>query len=116
VQQASDKIALSTAEAEYIAMSHALCETIPIQNLMKKIHCIFSMPNPMTDFCITVHEDNLSAIAMAELLKFTPHTNTLQSSIIISASEKRHLSTLQEVSRSRIFLPRINLQIFYQTY
>ncbi len=55
-------------------MSHALCETIPIQNLMKKIHCIFSMPNPMTDFCITVHEDNLSAIAMAELLKFTPHT------------------------------------------
>ena len=34
-------------------------------------HGIFSMPNPMTDFCITVHEDNLSAIAMAESLKFT---------------------------------------------
>jgi hypothetical protein len=44
------EIALSTAEAEYIAMSHALCETIPIQNLMKKIHCIFSMPNTMTNF------------------------------------------------------------------
>jgi hypothetical protein len=38
------EIALSIAEAEYIAMSHALCETIPIQNLMKEIHCIFSMP------------------------------------------------------------------------
>jgi hypothetical protein len=31
------KIALSTGEAEYIAMSHALRETIPIQNLIKNI-------------------------------------------------------------------------------
>ncbi len=28
----------------------------------------------MTDFCITLHEDNLSAIAMAESLKITPRT------------------------------------------
>jgi hypothetical protein len=68
------EIALSTAEAEYIAMSHALCETIPIQNLMKEIHCIFSMPNPMTDFCIMAHKDNMSAIAMAKSLKFAPRT------------------------------------------
>jgi len=68
------EIALSTAEAEYIAMSHALRETIPIQNLIKEIHCIFHLPNPMTDFNITPHEDNLSAIAMAESLKFTPRT------------------------------------------
>ena len=68
------EIALSTAEAEYIAMSHALRETIPIQNLIKEIHCIFHLPNSMTDFNITLHEDNLSAIAMAESLKFTPQT------------------------------------------
>jgi hypothetical protein len=68
------EIALSTAEAEYIAMSHALRDTIPIQNLVKEINCIFGMPNPITDFCITCHEDNLSAIAMAESLKFTPRT------------------------------------------
>ena len=68
------EIALSTTEAEYIAMSHALCETIPVQNLIKEIHCIFDLPNPMTDFHITLHEDNLSAIAMAESLKFTPRT------------------------------------------
>ncbi len=68
------KIALSTAEAEYIAISHALRETIPIQNLIKEISCIFHMPTPMTDFCITLQEDNISAIAMAESLKFTPHT------------------------------------------
>jgi hypothetical protein len=30
------EIALSTAEAMYIAISHALCKTIPIQNLSKR--------------------------------------------------------------------------------
>jgi len=68
------EIALSTAEAKYIATSHASRETIPIQNLIKEIHCIFDLPNPMTDFNITLHKDNLSAIAMAESLKFTPRT------------------------------------------
>ena len=67
------EIALSTAEAKYIAMSHALRETIPVQNL-KEIQCIFDLPNPMTDFHITLHEDNLSAITMAESLKFTLRT------------------------------------------
>ena len=32
------------------------------------------MPTPMTDFCITLHEDNLSAIAMAGSLNFTTQT------------------------------------------
>ena len=68
------EIVLSTAQAEYIAMFHALRDTIPIQNLVKEISCIFHLPEPITDFCITVHEDNLSAISIAELLKFTPHT------------------------------------------
>ncbi len=68
------KIGLSTAEAEYITMSHALHETIPIQNLIKEISFIFHMPTLMTVFCITLNEDNLSAIAMAESLKLTPRT------------------------------------------
>jgi hypothetical protein len=55
-------------------MSHALRENIPIQILIKEIHCIFALPNPTTDVCIMLHEDNLSAIAMAESLKFTPCT------------------------------------------
>ena len=68
------EIALSTAEAEYIALSHALREAIPIQNLAKEINCVFPLHIPTTDFCLTVHEDNLSTIAMAESLKFTPQT------------------------------------------
>ena len=68
------EIALSTAEAEYIALSHALREAIPIQNLAKEIDCVFSLHMPTPDFCLTVHEDNLSTIAMAESIKFTPRT------------------------------------------
>jgi hypothetical protein len=71
------KIALSTAKAEYIAMSHALWDTIPIQNLVKKVSCIFLLPDPITDFCIMVHEDNLSVVSMAESLKFTPCTTRI---------------------------------------
>ena len=68
------EIALSTAEAEYIALSHALREAIPIQNLSKEVNCIFPLHVPTPDFCLTVHEDNLSTIKMAESLKFTPRT------------------------------------------
>jgi hypothetical protein len=68
------KIALPTAKAEYIDMSHALWDTIPIQNLVKEVSCILLLPDLITDFCITVHEDNFSAISMAESLKFTSCT------------------------------------------
>jgi hypothetical protein len=68
------EIALSTAEAEYIAVSHTLCDTILIQNLVKEVGCIFLLPDPITNSCFIVHEDNLSAISMAESLKLTPCT------------------------------------------
>ena len=55
-------------------MSQALREAIPLQNLCKEINCIFPLFLPTTEFCLTVHEDNISTIAMAESLKFTPRT------------------------------------------
>ncbi len=68
------EIALSTAEAEYMTMSHALRDMIPGQNLVKEVSCIIDMLIPITDVCITCHGDNLLAIAMAESSKFTPWT------------------------------------------
>ena len=68
------EIALLTAEAEYIALSHVLREAIPLQSLAKEINCISLLYIPNTDFCLTVHEDNNSAITMAESTKFTPPT------------------------------------------
>ena len=68
------EIALSTAEAEYIAMSQALRETIPLHSLMKEINCVFELHIPTPKFVLKVHEDNQSCIAMGENPKFTPRT------------------------------------------
>ena len=68
------EIALSTAEAEYIAMSRALRETIPLMNLMREINVIFHLHIPKPKFFLKVHEDNQSCIAMAKNPKFTPRT------------------------------------------
>ena len=44
------EIALSTAEAEYITLSHALRKAIPIQSLTKEISCVFPLHIPTRDF------------------------------------------------------------------
>ena len=55
-------------------MSQALREALPVQRLAKEINSIVPLYTPTTNFCLMVHEDNLSSIAMAESLKFTPRT------------------------------------------
>ena len=59
------EIALSTAEAEYIAMPQALREALPVQLLAKEINHIVPLYTPTEKFCLTVHRDNLSSIAMS---------------------------------------------------
>jgi hypothetical protein len=39
------EIALSTAEAEYIAMSSSLYKVIPLMTLMKELHYVFPVQN-----------------------------------------------------------------------
>jgi hypothetical protein len=68
------EIALSTAEAEYIALSQALRETIPITNLMREMNVIFPLYFPQPKFVLKVQEDNQSCIAMSNNPKFTPKT------------------------------------------
>jgi hypothetical protein len=68
------KIALSTDEAEYIALSQALRETLPMTSLMKKMNVIFSLYLPSPRFVIKVREDNQSCMAMAQNPKFSPQT------------------------------------------
>jgi hypothetical protein len=68
------EIALSTAEAEYIALSQALMETLPLTSLMKEINVIFPLYLPSPRFVIKVREDNQSCIAMAQNPKFFPRT------------------------------------------
>src|SRR6056300_281504 len=68
------EIALSTAEAEYIALSQALREVIPLMTLMEEIHPVFPVHINQPKFVCKVHEDNQSCIKMAKSDKFTPRT------------------------------------------
>ena len=68
------EIALSTAKAEYIAMSSALRKVIPLMTLMKKLHTIFPVHINKPNFFCKVHEDNQSKIRMATSDRFTPQT------------------------------------------
>ena len=68
------EIALSTAEAEYIALSQALRETLPMTYLMRGMNVIFPLDLPKPKFVLKVREDNQSCIAMTNNPKFTPRT------------------------------------------
>jgi hypothetical protein len=48
------KKALSTAEAEYIALSQALRETIPMTNLMREMNVIYPLYLPQPKFVLKV--------------------------------------------------------------
>ena len=68
------EIALLTAEAEYIALSQALKETLPMSNLMREMNVIFPLYLPKPKFVLKVCADNQSCIAMTNNPKFTPRT------------------------------------------
>ncbi len=56
------EIALSTAKAEYIAMSSVLRKVIPPMTLIKELHTIFPVHINKPNFFCKVHEDNQSII------------------------------------------------------
>ncbi len=80
------EIALSTAEAEYISLSQALRETIPLATLMQEVNEIFPLYLPHPRFIIKVREDNQSCIAMAENPNLLLGPSILLSNIIIFGS------------------------------
>ena len=68
------EIAFSTAKAEYIALSQALREVIPLMTLLEELGEISPLYTAKPDFICAVWEDNQSCIAMMEAHKFTPRT------------------------------------------
>ena len=74
VSKLQTEIALSTAEAEYIALSQALREVIPLMSMMKELKQAFPIEIQIPNFNCTVHEDNQSCISMAPKQKFSPRT------------------------------------------
>lgn len=68
------EITLSTTEAEYVALSQAMREVIPLMNLMKELEGVLKMNASKPDFFCQVFEDNRSTISVATSKKFTPRT------------------------------------------
>jgi hypothetical protein len=69
------QVALSTTEAEYIAMSQSLCDVIPVMNLLEEMRerdfqVICTKPHV---YC-RVFEDNSGALELARLPKLHPRT------------------------------------------
>ncbi|KAL7526402.1 hypothetical protein ACHAWF_008462 [Thalassiosira exigua] len=62
------EIALSTMEAEYVALSTAMKDLLPLVDLVKEIAGRWSLPvRGKTGFHVRVHEDNAGALTLAEL-------------------------------------------------
>ena len=68
------EIALSTSEAEYIALYLALRKVIPLMTLMKDLQKICPVDITKPTFHCKVHKDNQSCIKMAKSKKITPRT------------------------------------------
>ena len=68
------EIALSTAEAEYIALSSALRQVLPLMTMMEEINKVFPLLISKPNFVCKVHEDNQSCIKMATGTKFSHWT------------------------------------------
>ena len=68
------QIALSTAEAEYIALASALRLALPLMTMMEEIQIVFPIHVLQPDFVCKVHEDNQSCIEIATGTKFSPRT------------------------------------------
>jgi len=80
------QVALSTTEAEYIAMSQALRDVIPVMNLLQEMRKqeFQVICNEPYVYC-KVFEDNSGALELARLPKLRPRTKHINIAIIIFA-------------------------------
>jgi hypothetical protein len=68
--------ALSTMEAEIIALAHSCRELFPIMDMVKSLSSAVGLANPETSMHVSIHEDNAGALVLAETLppQFTPRS------------------------------------------
>ena len=64
-------IAVSTMEAEYIALSHCMRELIPLRRLIKEIGEVFGIPEGDLAIHSVMFEDNTGAISLAKVPRMT---------------------------------------------
>ena len=99
-------IALSTTEAEYIALSSALREVIAIKNLMDELQGRgFPIHHPTPKVHCRVFEDNKSCIEIATTHKTRPRTKHLsvrlhhfRSHVVDRTISIEHISTKEQIA------------------
>jgi hypothetical protein len=75
VSKLQTKIALSTTEAEYIALSQAIRELLPMRELFQEVGSVLQLKCAIpTILHSTVFEDNNGALALATSPKISPRT------------------------------------------
>jgi len=74
VSKLQTEIALSTLEAEYIALSQCMRDLIPIQRILLEISEMFELKLEQTVTKSTLFEDNEGALHLATTPKMTPRT------------------------------------------
>jgi hypothetical protein len=101
--QLQTEYALSATEAEYIALSTALQNVLPLIRLVKEIKAKTTIPthDTPTAYC-TAFEDNAGALELAKVPKMRPSIITLDSMLLIEPLLCNRLSH------------RINKQIYSQ--
>ena len=68
------KVALSTTEAEYIALSQSLRDVIPLLNLIADLQRVFSFTTSQALLSCSLFENNAGALALALDHKSRPRT------------------------------------------
>ncbi len=76
--------ALSTMEAEIVAISHCACELIPIMQMVEILGPAVGLPVDCTSMHVCIHEDNVGALILADTLplQYTPWSKHYQIKII----------------------------------
>lgn len=99
------EIALSTMEAEYIALSQAMREVIPLISLMGELQTLVPFYNPTPQVRCKIFEDNRSCIVVAESARLTPRTKHIAikyhhfRSIVKSGQVKIHpINTREQIA------------------
>lgn len=68
------EIALSTIDAEYIALSQSMRDLIPIRYVLKELFTILGLKIEIPITHSTVYEDNNGTLDLAREVKYRPRT------------------------------------------
>ena len=74
VYKMQTEIALSTTEAEYIALSQSMREIIPILEMLHELRNVYDLSKDKPLINCTLFEDNNGALQLAKEPKYRPRT------------------------------------------